>query len=67
MPRRPKNELAQLARAAKAQLARAEALGRSLDERVKMKKAASDVWVPNEDDRRDFASITNTLDRKSVV
>lgn len=61
MPRRPKNELSGLARAARDQLKRAEALGKSLDERVKMKREASEVWVPNEDDRRDFAAITNTL------
>lgn len=61
MGRKPKNELAALARAAKAQIARAESLGKSLDARVKMKKDASEVWVPNEDDRRDFAAITNTL------
>lgn len=61
MGRRPKNELASLARAAKSQIARAESLGRSLDARVKMKKEASELWTPNEDDRRDFAAITNTL------
>ncbi len=61
MGRRARNELAGLAKAAKAQIARAEALGKSLDTRMKMKKDASDVWVPNEDDRRDFAAITNTL------
>ena len=61
MGRRSKNELAGLARAAKAQIARAEALGKSLDARTKMKREASPEWVPNEDDRRDFAAITNTL------
>lgn len=61
MGRKAKNELAALARAAKAQVARAEALGKSLDNRVKMKREASPEWTPNEDDRRDFAAITNTL------
>lgn len=61
MGRRPKNELAALAGAARAQLRRAEALGRSLDLRMKVKKEASDEWTPDEDFRRDFASITNTL------
>ena len=61
MGRRAKNELAALARAAKKQIARAEALGASLDERVKIKRAASEMWTPTEDDRRDFAAITNTL------
>lgn len=61
MGRRPKNELASLARAAKAQIARVEALGKSVDSRIKMKKEASSEWTPNEDDRRDLAMITNTL------
>jgi hypothetical protein len=61
MGRKAKNELAQLARAAKSQVARAEALGKSLDSRIKMKREASPEWTPNEDDRRDFAAITNTL------
>lgn len=61
MGRRPKNELASLARAARSQLALAEELGRSLKERVKMKKEASEQWTPDEDWRRDFASVTNTL------
>ena len=61
MGRKPKNELAALARAAKAQISRAEALGKSLDSRIKMKKAASPEWSPTEDDRRDFAAITTTL------
>lgn len=61
MPRAPKNPLAGLASAARAQLRRAEALGKSLDNRVKLKKEASPEWTPNEDDRRDFAAITQTL------
>lgn len=61
MGRRPKNELAALARAARAQIARAEMLGKSLDIRMKLKREASDTWVPDEDFRRDFASITTTL------
>lgn len=61
MGRRAKNELASLARAAKAQISRAEALGKSLDNRIKMKREASPEWSPTEDDRRDFAAITNTL------
>lgn len=61
MGRRPKNELAGLARAGKAQIARAEALGKSLDARLKVKRDASPEWTPDEDFRRDFAAITNTL------
>lgn len=61
MGRKPKNELAGLARAAKAQLALAEELGRSLKNRLKLKKEASPEWSPDEDFRRDFASVTNTL------
>ncbi len=61
MGRRPKNELAGLARAARLQIARADQLGKSLDIRMKIKKEASDQWTPDEDFRRDFAAITNTL------
>jgi hypothetical protein len=61
MGRRPKNELGALARAARDQIKRAESLGKSLDNRIKMKREASPEWSPTEDDRRDFAAITNTL------
>lgn len=61
MGRRAKNELAALARAAKRHIARAEAIGQSLDVRMKLKREASEMWSPTEDDRRDFAAITNTL------
>lgn len=61
MGRRPKNELQALADAARAQLHRANVLGKSLDERMKMKREASEQWTPDEDFRRDFASITTTI------
>ena len=61
MGRRPRNELGALAKAARSQIQRAEALGKSLDNRIKMKREASPEWSPTEDDRRDFAAITNTL------
>lgn len=61
MGRRPKNELSALARAARDQIKRAEALGKSLDARIAMKREVSPEWSPTEDDRRDFAAITNTL------
>lgn len=61
MGRRAKNPLAALAGASRAQLLRAEALGKSLDERMKMKREAAPDWTPDEDFRRDFAAITNTL------
>lgn len=61
MGRRPKNELAALANAARAQIKRAELLGKSLDLRMRKKIEASPEWVPDEDYRRDFASITQTL------
>lgn len=61
MGRRAKNELASLARAAKAQITLAEELGRSLRNRLKLKKEASPEWTPDEDFRRDFASVTATL------
>lgn len=61
MARKAKNPLASLAGAANAQLKRAELLGKALDARIKIKKGASPEWTPNEDDRRDFAAITQTL------
>ncbi len=63
MPRAPKprNDIASLARAARAHLRRADALGKSLDARTKEKMRASDVWSPDEEWRRDFASVTAVL------
>ena len=61
MPRRPKNELASLARAARAQLDRATLLGRSLDLRLKAKVKAADEFTLDEDARRDFQSITHVI------
>lgn len=61
MGRREKNELGALARAARAQIARAAELGKSIDARMKIKKEASPEWTPDEDFRRDFAAITNTI------
>lgn len=61
MGRRPKNELAELARTARQQLKRAEDLGKSLDSRLKIMKAGSENWTLNEDFRRDFAAITMTI------
>jgi hypothetical protein len=61
MGRTPKNELADLARAARAQLALAKALNASLANRMKAKQEVAPDWIPDEDWRRDFASVTNTL------
>lgn len=61
MGRRPKNELADLARTARAHLQRAKALGSSLDVRVVQKKTAADGWIPDEEWRKDFASVTNAI------
>ena len=61
MGRRPKNELADLARTAKAQLKRADMLGKSLDARLKTKVSAAEEFTLTDDDRRDFASITQTI------
>ncbi len=61
MSRRPKNELAALARAARSQLERATLLGRSLDLRLKAKGKAADDFTLLEDDRRDFQAITTTI------
>ncbi len=61
MGRKPKNELAHLARTARAQILRAEKLGRSLDVRMKQKQEASDEFTLDEDFRRDFAAVTTAL------
>jgi hypothetical protein len=58
---RPGNETAALARAAQAQLNRANLIGKSLDNRLKEKVKASEEFTLNEDDRRDFAAITNAI------
>lgn len=61
MPRASKNPLSGLAKAARDQLRRAEQLGKALDTRIKIKKDVAPEWTPSEDDRRDFAAITQTL------
>ncbi len=61
MGRPPKSDLANLARTAQSQIRRAETLGKSLDVRLKEKREASDTWSPDEDWRRDFASVTTTI------
>lgn len=61
MGRKPVNEMDALARAARAQLKRADAIGKSLDERMKIRKEASENFTLSEDDRRDFASVTQTI------
>ncbi len=61
MGRTPKNELAHLARTARAQIKRAEEIGKSLDIRLKAKKLASDEFTLDEDTRRDFAMVTAAL------
>lgn len=61
MARRPRYELDVLAKTAREQLQRAEALGKSLDRRLKAKREAADDWVPDEDFRRDFASINAVI------
>jgi hypothetical protein len=61
MGRTPKNELTSLARTSKDHLRRAEALGKSLDLRMKAKQKAADNWIPDEDWRRDFAAVTTVI------
>lgn len=60
MPR-PKNDLEALARGARAQLARAHALGKSLDVRMQIKSNAAEGWIPDDTWRSDFASVTATI------
>lgn len=61
MPRAPKDELKILAVLSRSQLLRAQALGRSLDERAKTKRAVALDWIPDEDFRRDFAAVNQAI------
>lgn len=61
MGRRAKNELSRLAGAARQQLALAEQLNKSLKKRMETKKAVAEDWIPDEDWRRDFASVTTAI------
>jgi hypothetical protein len=61
MGRTPKNDYSGLARIARAHIKRADALGKSLDERMKVKREASDMWTPDEDWRRDYAAVTTAI------
>lgn len=61
MGRRVADPLVYLARAARQQLVRAETLGKSLDVRLKAKKELAADFIPDEDWRRDFASVTQAL------
>lgn len=56
-----RNQYSELAKAARDQLKRAEALGRSLDERATRMKEAADDWEPSEDWRRDFAAVNAAI------
>jgi hypothetical protein len=56
-----KDELAELARTARRQINRARQLGQSLDYRTEEKKKAHEGWIPDEDWRRDFQSVTTAL------
>jgi hypothetical protein len=58
---RAKNDMESLARAARAQLARASALGRSLDVRMQVKLNTAEGWVPDDSWRSDYASVTATI------
>lgn len=61
VPRAPKNDLAGLARTARAQLRRAELLGQSLDERLKAARENHPGWQPDEEWRKDFNQVTQTI------
>jgi hypothetical protein len=63
MGRKPKstNDLQSLADTAQDQLRRAEKLGKSLDIRLKTRQSIAPDWVPDEDWRRDFATVTATI------
>lgn len=50
-----------LAQTARAQLKRAQNLGKSLDYRLGVKMKAADDWTLNEDDRRDLKTITEAI------
>lgn len=65
MPRRPKNDLHTLARAARQQIVRAEQLGESLDKRrehlTKEGEIIGIAWSPDEEWRKDFNSVNATI------
>lgn len=61
MVRKLKNELVSLARTSRQHLRRAEALGKSLDQRLADKQAVAPDWIPDEDWRRDFAAVTTVI------
>jgi hypothetical protein len=61
MGRKPKNPYAALAEAARAHLRRANALGKSIDDRLEAKRKAAEDWVPDESFREDFEMVTRTL------
>jgi hypothetical protein len=61
MARKFKGELARLATTTQEQLARAEALGKSLDRRMKKAQDAAEDWTPNDEWRRDFATVTSVI------
>jgi hypothetical protein len=69
MGRRPKDDFANLASVARGHIKRAEMIGKSLDERLKNMKEASDEFTINEDMRRDFHAVTTALQHagKSLV
>lgn len=61
MGRKPKNPFSALAESARAHLRRAQALGKSLDNRLKIKLQASPEWIPDDAYRQDFELVTRTL------
>ncbi len=58
---RSKNDLVTLARAARAQLLRAQALGKSLDVRMESKREAAEGWTPDDSWRADFGNVTTAI------
>lgn len=67
MARRPRNEFAALADAARAHIKRANALGKSLDLRLKEKQKASEVFTVNDDYRKDFQMVTTALQHAGAL
>ena len=61
MPRREKNDLAQLARVARHQLTRAQLLGKTLDAIAEAARDVDLLWQPDDQWRADFKEVTATI------
>lgn len=61
MSKRPATDFVRVAATAQLQLRRAEAIGKSLDVRMKQKRDVNPAWIPDEDFRRDMETVTRAV------